>query len=203
VYFPAPVADFRKFVAIEDPTDGGELDFWSMTQADLAVMDPARSNFSDSAFVVPAGIDQRPGSATLGYQMFELWPHQTNYVPYTFTYRRRGQMPQSPSDFLTMTTPYPITEKLVEEKARQILCQDAEAKRDRTAPKGSGANWPLLAQMAEKRYEQLRLEVLDIDLNLDGEQLTHTNLKQLNNGQPYATMQGGLNLGGYPSNGGV
>jgi hypothetical protein len=197
VYFVAPVKDFRKFVAIEDPTDNGQLNFWTMTQADLAVLDAQRTNFSDSAYVVPAGMDLRTGSATYGWQRFELWPHQTNYVPYTFTYRSRGPIPENPSDFLTLTTPYPITEDQVEWKAREILCEDAEANRDRMAPKGAGANWIVLSQMAAKQYERLRLQALDIDLNLDGESQTHTKMKPLMNGQPYATQGGGLNLGRY------
>jgi hypothetical protein len=199
VYFPAPVADFRKFVAIQDPTDNCELDFWSLTQADLAVIDSQRTEFQDSWAVVPAGIDQRPGSATLGYQMFELWPHQTNYVPYTFTYRRRGPLPQFPVEMQTMTTPYPITEDMMEQKARVVLCEDAEANRDRTAPKGSGANWPLLAQMAEKRYLKVFNDILAIDLNLDGEAQTRTRLKTASG--DYAAMNNGstnrLVLGSY------
>lgn len=199
IYFPAAVKDHRKFVAIEDPTDNCELDFWTMTQATLAVEDAQRTNFQNSAFVVPAGIDQRSGSATYGYQMFELWPHQTSYVPYTFTYRRKGPLPASTADWMSSTfVPYPITEDMIEQKARIVLCEDAEAKRDRTAPKGAGANWIILSQLAQKRYDQIANDILAIDLNLDGEAVTHTKLKRLFNGATYATMNGGLVLGSYP-----
>lgn len=197
-YFPSPVKDFRKFVVINDPTDGTQVDFWTYSQADLGWLDAERTDFADPAFCVPAGIDARPGSATFGYKMFELWPHQTSYVPYTFTYRSRGPIPQTQADwFNDAFVPDPISEDMVEWKARDVLCQDAEANRDRTAPKGSGANWILLSQMAQKEYERLRLMALDINLNLDGEAQTHTRLKLLNGGQPYATMNRGLNLGGY------
>lgn len=199
VYFPAPVQDFRKFVGIQDTTNVQYIDFWSMTQARLAEIDPQRSNFSIPQFAVPAGVDQRPGSATLGYQMFELWPHQGNYVPYTFEYRRRGPLPQSPSDFLSMSPPYPISEELVEWRAREVLCQFKEAQKDRLAPRGSGANWTLLSQMAQKEYATLLGQAIAIDLNLDGESFTQTRRRaRWANGRAYASMSGGLNLGGYP-----
>src|ERR1700748_2273692 len=74
VYFVAPVKDFRKFVAIQDMTNDQEINFWSMTQGQLAVEDPERQDFSIPEFVVPAGVDQRQGSSTYGWQRFELWP---------------------------------------------------------------------------------------------------------------------------------
>jgi len=197
VYFVAPVQDFRKFIEIRDTTNDQPMDFSSKTQAMLAVEDPQRSDFSNPRFVVPAGTDKRPGSSTLGWQLFELWPHQGNYVPYTFTYRRRGDLPSSPSDFMSMVLPQPITEKMVEWKAREVLCQYQEAQKDRMTPKGNGANWMLLSQMAEKKYAELTSLAMSIDLNLDGESLTKIYRPGFNQTDAYATMNGGINLGSY------
>ncbi len=197
VYFPAPSQDFRKFVEIRDTTDDQPIDFWSMTQARLAELDPQRQNYSIPQYAVPAGIDSRPGSATLGWQLFELWPQQGNYVPYTFTYLNRGPIPQSQSDWLTMNVPYPITEEMVKWRAREVLCQFKEAQKDKSAARGSGANWMLLAQMADKEYMKIWDQVISIDVNLYGEELTTTTNRQGPNGGPYATMNKGLNLGGY------
>jgi len=196
-YFVAPVQDFRKFIEIRDVTNDTFLDFWSMTQAELAQRDPQRSDFSDPRFAVPAGIDQRAGSATLGWQMFELWPHQLSYVPYNFTYRSRGPLPSTQSDYQTMTIPYPLTEEMVEWRAREVLCQFKEAQKDRATPKGAGANWIVLAQMAKAEYTDLYDKALSIDLNLDGEQINYTDRRRLTKGS-YATMHGNLNLGSYP-----
>jgi hypothetical protein len=200
VYFVAPVKDFSKFVEFRDPTNDQPMDFDSMTQAMLAVEDPQRTDFANPRFVVPAGVDQRPGTSTPGWQMFELWPHQGNYVPYTFTYRRRGTLPQTQADWFSMDIPYPINEEMIEWRAKDLLYEFKEAQKDREAPRGSGANWMLLSQMAQKQYKFVLDQAIDIDLNLDGESVTvvHRNRRRYPDGSAYATMNGGLNLGGYP-----
>ena len=198
-YFAAPVQDFRKFVEVRDTTNAFRLDFWTMTQAELAVRDPQRTNFADPEYIVPAGIDQRPGSATLGYQMFELWPQQLSYVPYSFSFRRRGVIPKTINDFQTMTVPYPIMEEMLRWRAEEVLYQFREAQKDKTEARGSGANWLLLAQMAHKQYLELYSEVLSIDLNINGEMLTRIEGR----GRPlsnagYSNQLGQINIGGYP-----
>lgn len=202
-FFVSPVMDFRKFVEIRDTTNDNFVDFWSATQADLAVWDPQRLNFSNPEYVVPAGFDQRPGSATLGWPIFELWPIQGNYVPYSFSFRRRGPLPQQPSDFYSMSAPLPITDKMVEWKAREILLQDASSRMESKVP-GSGKGMALLSQMAAKQYEARYSEVLSIDLNLDGESRVDVhNTGRFLGGASYATLNGGLNLGGYNGRGGT
>ena len=198
VYFVAPVQDFRKFLEIRDTTNDQPMDFFSKTQAQLAVDDPQRQDFSIPRFVVPAGIDNRPGTATPGWQMFELWPHQGNYVPYSYSYLSRGPLPAVTPDWMSMGVPYPLTEEMVEWRARELLCQFKEGQKDHTAARGSGANWVLLSQMAEKEYKKIFDVVLDIDLNLYGEAFTRTRRQSgYPGGQPFATMNGQLNLGGY------
>jgi hypothetical protein len=202
-YFVAPVQDFRKFISIQDFTNDQPIDFWSKTQADLASDDPQRQDFSIPLYCVPAGFDNRPGSSTPGWPRFELWPHQGNYCPYTLNYRRTGPLPQTQSDWQTMFPPSPITENMLEFKAKEILLLDKAADMEAKVP-GSGKGMMLLSTMAQNTYFELFGNVLSIDLNLDGENFTHTHQPgKWQAGEPYATMNAGLNLGGYPSGGGV
>ena len=203
VYFVAPVQDFRKFISIQDFTNDQPMDFWSKTQADLANDDPQRQDFSIPLYVVPAGFDQRAGSSTYGWPRYELWPHQGNLCPYTLNFRRKGQLPQSQSDWQTLGPSAPITENMLEFKAKEILLMDKAAEMEAKVP-GSGKGMMLLSAAAQKTYYEQFGQVLSIDLNLDGENLTHIYQPgKWQAGQPYATMNKGLNLGGYPSGGGV
>ena len=45
-YFVAPVKDFKKWIAIQDFTNDQPIDFWSITRADLANIDPQRQDQS-------------------------------------------------------------------------------------------------------------------------------------------------------------
>lgn len=204
-YFVAPVPDFRKWIAVQDFTNALDLDFWSMTRADLAAIDPQRQNNAIPTNVVPAGIDQRTGSATYGWQRFELYPWQGNFTPYTLTYRRKGQLPESQNDWMIMVPQHPITENMLEFKAKEILLLDKAAEMEAKVP-GSGKGMTLLSELAQKKYYELFGQVLSIDLNLDGENLTHIHQPgRWQSGQSYATMgpRSGLNLGGYSGSGGV
>jgi hypothetical protein len=200
-YFVSPVQNFNKFVEFQDFVNCQDLDFWSMTQAQLAIQDPQRLDFSIPRFVVPFGVDQRPGSATLGWPMFELWPHQGNPCPYNFGYRQLGPLPQTQQDYITMTTPYPVGEDMVDWRARTLLYLDAEARKGHTVARGAGANWALLSQAAEKQYSYLLGQAIALDLNLDGESLQRIGRRsRYPGGEAYATMNGGLNIGGYRDN---
>lgn len=204
-YFVSPVQDFRKWIAIQDFTNNQALDFWSMTRADLAAIDPQRQDSSIPTNVVPAGIDQRPGSATYGWQRFELYPWQGSLTPYTLTYRRRGSLPETQNDWMSMTPEAPITDNMVEFKAKEILLLDKAAEMEAKVP-GSGRGMTLLSELAQKKYYEYFGQVFAIDLNLDGENFTHVHQPgRWQSGSSYATMgpNGRVNLGGYPSGGGV
>lgn len=199
-YFVSPVKDFRKFIEIRDTRNAFRLNFWTMTEAELAVRDPQRTQFADPGFVVPAGVDQRPNSATLGWPMFELWPQQLSWVPYSFSYRRRGVVPTTYNDFLTTSPPYPLTEELVRWRALEVLYQWKEAQRDKSDARGSGSNWIILSQMAQKEYAAILDKILAVDLNLNAEEFTRIEGR----GRPlsnaaYSNQIGGLNIGGFPS----
>lgn len=200
-YFVAPVQYFSKFIEMRDTTDAQPIDFWSMTQAELAIRDPQRTCFSDPDFCVPAGIDNRPGSSTLGWYMFELWPQQLSYEPYSFSYRSLGPVPQTQQDFFIMSPPMPLTDELVEWRTKEVLFQDKEAAKDKSEARGSGANWLLLAQMAAKEYAKILDKITAIDLNLNGEAFSRTSPPGRGfSGRPFANRQGGLNVGSYPDN---
>jgi hypothetical protein len=193
-YFVAPVADFRHFVEVRDTTNAGRLDYWSYSQADLARRDPQRTSFADPAYVVSAGTDQRPGSSTLGWQMFELWPQQLSYVPYSFSYKRRGPTLVKPSD----TVPYPLTEELVEWKAKEILYQFKAAMAEEKS-KGAGAGWLTLAGMAQKEYQERFGFILPVDVNLRSDNIDRLETSnEYGQNRAYSNNLGGLNVGGYP-----
>lgn len=193
-YFPSPVRDFRKFIEIRDTTNARPINFWSCSQADLAVEDPQRTRFSDPRFVVPCGIDNRPGSATYGNPMYELWPQQLSRVPYSFSFRRRGPQLVAPSDLV----PNPITEELVMHRAKELLYLYKEAQKGENVDRGSGANWPLLAQASKAEYDKILEKIQAVDVNLNNEMVSHVG-NSGNYGQPYANRLGGLNIGGFSS----
>ena len=84
----------------------------------------------------------------------------------------------------------PITENMVEFKAKEILLQDKAAEMEEKTP-GSGKGMMLLAEMAKKQYYEYFGQVLSIDLNLDGENFTHVNQPgKWNGSQSYATLGG-------------
>ena len=69
---------------------------------------------------------------------------------------------------------------------------------------GSGKGMMLLSTMAQKTYYEYFGQVLSIDLNLDGENQTRVNQPgKWNGGASFATYNGKLNIGGYPTGGGV
>jgi hypothetical protein len=201
-YFVAPTADFRKFIEIRDTTNAAPLDFWLMTQAELAIRDPQRTQFADPDYCVAAGVDQRLNSSTYGYQMFELWPEQLNSLPYSFSFRSRGPIPQTQVDFLTLQLPYPITEHLVDHATKVELYEYKEAQRDKTDQRGAGANWVMLQQIAQKRYYETLNKQIAIDLNLNNEAFTRLPSRARGiSGEPYSNQLGQLNVGSYPQGG--
>jgi hypothetical protein len=201
-YFVAPCKDFHKFIEIRDTTNSAPIDFWTMTQAELAIRDPQRTEFADPDFCVPAGVDQRPGTSTPGWQMFELWPQQLDYLPYSFSYRKKGKIPETFQDFQTMELPMPVTEQMLDFQTKICLYEYKEAQKDREQARGSGANWLLLAAMAQKRYEDLLDKAIAIDLNLNGEAFTRLpGRAQSISNAAYSNQLGQLNVGGYPERG--
>lgn len=189
-YFPVPVSDFRKFVEIRDTTNNAPVSFTDVSQDDLSVMDAQRLIFGPAVptYAVPLGTDMRTGSSTLGYVMYEIWPHNLSHMPYSFSYKRSGPLMVLPSD----TVPAPLTEDLVTWRAKEILYQYKEAQKGEQVERGSGADWKFLAQAAQKEYQGILKQVRAADANLHRDFVTrHRNIGQLGN-DGYSTEQLGL-----------
>ena len=192
-YFTVPVADFRKFVAILDTTNNAPVLFSELSQDDLSFQDPQRLQFGPAVptYAVPYGVDQRPQSSTLGYAMYEIWPHNLSYMPYSFSYKRRGALLVNPLD----TVPYPLTDELVTWRAKEVLYQFKEAQKGEQVQRGSGANWQFLAEMANAEYKAVLKQIRAVDANLHRDFVTRANKNQPPS-DGYSTMTTGLlNIG--------
>jgi hypothetical protein len=197
-YFVPPVKDFRTFLEVRDTTNITRLNFWDYSQADLALRDPQRTEYDDPDFVVPYGFDKRAGSATYGYQMFELWPQQLSRCPYGYSYKRRGPEPDFNNvEGIETSPPYPLTEELVASRAREVLYHFKEAQKEKDYARGAGANWILLAQSEKKQYEQILEKVQAIDVNLRTDAVSHVNDVRFGQSEPFSNRLGQLNVGGY------
>ena len=194
--FPAPSADFRKFVWIMDTMLASPVDYWTYSQDDLSVRDPQRLVFGPNVptYAVAAGIDTRPNSSTQGFILYELWPHVLSRIPYTFAYRRRGDLMVKPDD----TVPPPLTEELVTWRTKEVLYQFKEAQKGENVLRESGANWQYLAEAANEEYLRVLQRIRAIDANLHRDFLTKgvSGCGSGWDGRPYSTQRLGLqNIG--------
>lgn len=195
-YFAAPLADFKRFFAVRDTINGSPLDYWSMTQKDLALIDPQRTNYNQPGYVIPYEVDARTGSATLGYMLYELWPHPLSERPYTFNYLRRGPTLTANSD----TISYPLTEEMVSWRAKEVAYLWAEAQKGQEVKRGSGADWRFLAGAAKAEYERVAKLIRDRDRDLcDGLYWSRFVLNEArgSTGSPFATANSGLSVGRF------
>lgn len=192
-YFAAPFADFKRFLEIRDTTNAAPLDYWSLSRSDLSIKDPQRANFDQPGYVVPYEVDNRTGSATFGYMLYELWPHPLSVLPYTLSWLRRGSALVNPAD----TVPPPLTEDLVKWKAKQDFYLFKESQKGDGVARGSGADWRFLAQEAEKKYLSRLKIAADRDRDLAALYFRRfvRDAAIGYSGMPYATISGGLNVG--------
>jgi hypothetical protein len=160
-YYPAP-AGFKRWNNIRDTSNDVPIDWWSKTQSDLAELDAQREIFDQPEFAVPMGIDTRPGSSTLGCQMFELWPQPISQLPYTFMCQRNWPALTNPND----TVPYPLTEELVRERAYEMCCLWKEASKGDEMERGFGANWQFLAKAHHEEYKDDLRQIRIMDRHL-------------------------------------
>jgi hypothetical protein len=190
-YFPAPVTtdDFKRFIAIRDTTNAIDIDFWSLRQDDLAVKDPQRTVFNLPCYAVPFQVDQRPNSATLGQMLYELWPNPLSALPYTINYMRRGPLLARNTDEI----PFPLTEELVKWRAVEVACLWKERQKGDTMARGSGTDWKFSAQSAHAEFVALKKQISQIDRDLV--ELYQNRLKQTMGTNPFATINGQLNVG--------
>lgn len=201
-YFPVPVSDFRSFVEIRDATDGDYVSSTGLSQDDLSVQDPERVIFGPAlpTYAVPFDTDTRPGSPTLGFVRYEVWPHILSIWPLSFTYKRRGQLLVAPND----TVPYPLTEELVMWRAKEVLYQYKEAQKGEQQQRGSGADWRFLSEMARVEYSGkdgnggLLKKIRAIDANLHRDFLTRPKRRPEWTQDGFSTNRlGQLNIGSW------
>jgi len=193
-YFAAPVKDFRKFLYIMDTTFNAPVNFTKFSRADLATIDPQRVRFGPTVptYAVAIGADQRPESSTLGYPMFEIWPHNLSYMPYTFEYKRRGPALVNLAD----QVPYPLTEELVLHRTREVLYLYKEAQKGEQVARGSGADWQFLAQASAAEYKEVLKQIRAIDANLHQDFVTRGFSQSRSPRDGYSTnVLGMLNVG--------
>lgn len=115
-YYLAPVQDFQAWESVVDINNAIYLDTSSRkAQREFADrFDPQRQIFANPGSLIPYGTDQRPGSSTAGWRMFELYPQPQSKFAYQTWYTRLGADLVNPQD----TLPFPITEHLIKTLAR-------------------------------------------------------------------------------------
>lgn len=154
VYYAAPVQDFLVFLSVRNMTMFNDL-ILTKTRAWVDQQDPQRSYFAYPNYAVPYMIDHRGegtanASATLGYQLYELWGQPITAYSYQCYGLRRGVDLSAPSD----TLPIAIGEDLVMAKAREYAYEWAEANKD-MSPRSSGPDFRFLMGATQKEYSTL------------------------------------------------
>lgn len=192
-YYAAPPG-FKRFWAIRDTTNNNPMDFWTYTQIDLANIDAERTVFDEPLYVVPYKQDTRPGSATFGQMLFELWPHPISVLPYTFHCQCNWPALVNATDNL----PFPLTDEIVKERAYEMLSLWKEMQKGDEMERGSGANWQFLAKAHHEEYRDLlrQLRIMDrhlIDLYFTRAQATPPPGYE----DGFATLTGQLNVGTF------
>lgn len=190
-YFPAPVIDFKRWWNVRDFTNSRDL-FLNNTQEYLALYDPQRRNFGLPSDVVPFQIDSRPGSATLGNMLYELWPHQLSILPYALYYSRMGPALSAPTDSI----PFPLTEDMILYRARVIAYEWKAAQVGEDTKRGSGANWQFLMEQAEAQYNKRLAEQRKLDRDR-GDPFVSKIRRELPSENGFVSIGGYLNVGRF------
>lgn len=157
-YIPAPKG-FKRWLNVADLFNCYALDIWTGRRA-VNQDDPARLYTSNPDTIMGLGTDQRGAgtinaSATLGQQLYELYPNPSTAISYQTYYVGNGPDLVNNSD----EVPYPITQDVVLEKAKTYGYEWAEARKDVMAAKGSGGNYLMLKREAEETF-RTRLKTL-------------------------------------------
>jgi hypothetical protein len=192
-YFAAPPG-FKRWFFARDTTNNVPLFFSRYTQIDLAEIDAERTVFDDPTDIVPYGIDARPGSATIGQMLFELWPGPTSQLPYTFGCQCNWPALQNVND----TVPYPLTEELVKFRTYQTLAAWKESQKGDEMERGSGANWQFLWKAHQEEYKDDLRQIRIMDRHLM--ELYFTKAQQTpppGYQDGFATLSGQVNIGTF------
>ena len=115
-YYPVPVADFLAWESVLDVNNAIDLVTGTAKKNRdwVDANDPQRQIFSNPGSIIPYGTDQRTGSSTAGWMIYELYPQPQAQYSYQTWYSRKGADLVLPSD----TLPFPITEHVIKTLAR-------------------------------------------------------------------------------------
>lgn len=159
-YIPAPPR-FKRWLTIADMFNCWALDIWTARRT-IDLTDPARLYTSNPSMALGLGQDNRGAgtanaSATLGQQLYELYPNPQTEISYQTYFVAEAPYLENNSD----TLPSPIDEELITQKALTWAYRDAEGRRDIMAAKGAGGNFLGLKKDSEAdflaRLKTLRL----------------------------------------------
>lgn len=151
-YYAAPVNNFIRWLAIRDMTNVRWLnvnaDYDTRRATDMA--DPQRQIYAPPLVVLPLSTDQRAGSSTAGYMLYELYPQPSTQIVYQTWYEWEGADLVNPTD----TLPEPITEKLVKCQALMDAYGMAEGNKNPENPRGAGADFRFLVGQYQAMYAE-------------------------------------------------
>jgi len=93
------------------------------------------------------------------------------------------------------TVPYPLTEEVVKLRAYEMLYLWKESQKGDDMERGAGANWQFLTGAARAEYSDRLKRITNMDRHLVDLYFTKMQRFPSNNGEPYATVTGQLNVG--------
>ena len=189
-YFAA-LPGHKRFDNIRDTTNNNYMDHWTKNQNDLADEDAERTFFDEPLYVVPYRQDTRPGSATYGQFLYELWPGPVTELPYTFLAECNWPAFVNPTDIV----PYPLTEECVRLRASELMCLWKESQKGDEMERGSGSNWQFLSGAFHAEYANRLKQCRIMDRHLIDMYFTKMKRLPATQGQPYASITGTLNVG--------
>lgn len=198
-YYPSPVASLKRWLTIRDFTNAANLDFWSKKQSDLAANDPPRTIFQNPSCVVPFKSDTRgqgtaTPSPTLGYMLYELYPHPLAQLPYALYGEQNLPALTNPGD----TIPYPLTEECVLHRARELAYEWKESQKGDDTHRGSGADWKFLRGAAKAEYDDRIKDIRKSDRDLVDSFVTKIRRRNATLGAPfYSAVTNTASVGGF------
>jgi hypothetical protein len=160
-YYPVPVEDFIAWESVLDINNAIDLVTGTAKKNKdwVDANDPQRQIFSNPGSIIPYGTDQRAGSSTAGWMVYELYPQPQAQYAYQTWYSRRGADLVLNSD----TVPFPIPEHLVKMLARvkayEWLIVKLEAERGSTGYVSSTSGIQFAMGAALKQATALLREV--------------------------------------------
>jgi hypothetical protein len=145
---------FKRWFTIADMFNCWALDIWTGKRT-VDLTDPARLYTSNPSCALAFGTDKRGAgttnpSATLGQELYELYPTPQTEISYQTYYAQYA----GPLISNTDTLPFQVDEEIVLWRAKVYGYQWAEARKDVMAAKGSGANYLSLKKSANDEFYQ-------------------------------------------------